>query len=1455
MSTKLAGSTMFHATRGDRVPQILEQGLLQKYSNQDYDHDYVGWESSPGIYFFESFDNARRIGGQKFGSDVVVLAVDVSQIRIEPDPDFIPLTRENDLFQEYQNVEPNFDKRKEWQDHFIESWQDTTGSVRAWRTLEDVPPEFIQVASSAWSVHSNIFDPVQTELDQTVFDGIEPKQKHVRFVKRLYYRALAKELGLDGEQWADLYLTGSLTTYQWGETSDADHSVFPNYELIYNELGLDPDETRKRFYSLSVEHLDGTFLPGTTHPLQFFVVPYGRPLEEYFRPGLRSAWNYKTEEWVVPPEKERAKDIATQLPGLYWRTQLMVNKMNDLIDHDPDRARQLWAQVHKKRQLDQQAGFGDFSEGNIVYKGLLHAGVFDRLRNELGIKIVTKTAVIDPEDEYFSDMGTNPMRDYEYWRTFWIKPEEIFEKDGQHYVYVIPNPAEVQAGDPVTVKWESSQGRQQVDGWLRYVPDIDMLEEGWKRTPEDISSYSGIIQLDLDTMRPVVYAKTAQEEMEDVKYVPFDFEEYKKRRIPFYLMPDGTTEFGLPTQEHYQIEEWRWLMRNKAPAGSKLGEFQGHVYFSPEGGVKVDWPIDFDTLQPHQWITSQMRSNVYQRATEIWEEYNRTAKVAMPKESMPPASEAPRFLEQFNRVPRAKPMHGTEIVRGYDWEVNQEVIATLKALPGEWGLPAIDIEVIDPDDKMWWVRALGWFDDDPPTVYIHPFLTPEEASYTLWHEIQHAYQFVEDRMELDNYQPLSEDPTRYKEHDTEIDANLFADYMAQVPLVISAEPYYQEDWVPNELALDMGEWDEQEERWRLAPEQLRAQVDGQVRLFRTDKPMWQQTWRSVDDDDDLDFFAKAATKINDLWEDRVTTKVIYDVEGDRIILGTHATQTNLPGSKIVGEYKDNAVTLYEAEKQWINPTYFKRLWTFSYPDRPLEAVYFQRGDEKYKLEQLPKRARTTLYHVSPRRNRESILQRGLVPDADNMYRRGEPKYLWLWDDRRTALEGAKHGWGSSKENDIWAVDATGIHLMSDPHGPFPHAFATLDPIPAELLTLETTVESEPKFWMPEYRTHKVTMAERTGDPELDALIEEYLNQNQFDWWSCNGFDWATGEFMGDTWSRDELRDKSREQEGDYAPGDLSTLRNPDTAFGLCGDLARDFRVFLADHGINSRVLGGDPEAMYNDITEHEGGHAVTEVTMPSGTYMIDWTATQYGYTEFPMVQRLNEGQWEREWKTSSSVTYQEVDPYGDGDETLVMYLDGEEIGHLTYERMWGGEGRPIESGVPLYLNALWIDEEHRRKGLATMLVDELLRRKGITKDQISGDMDNTNWPEGGAFWDSYLPKRSAQEVMYHISLPQNRDSILTHGLNWELSDPETRLPQEDVDWPRGQYLFKSYPEGMAEEDNDIYEINVEGLEVEPDPFIPDYWDGDTFLVREPIEPERIRLVEMSAYGKALATNR
>jgi hypothetical protein len=160
------------------------------------------------------------------------------------------------------------------------------------------------------------------------------------------------------------------------------------------------------------------------------------------------------------------------------------------------------------------------------------------------------------------------------------------------------------------------------------------------------------------------------------------------------------------------------------------------------------------------------------------------------------------------------------------------------------------------------------------------------------------------------------------------------------------------------------------------------------------------------------------------------------------------------------------------------------------------------------------------------------------------------------------------------------------------------------------------------------------MAERSGDPELDSLIEAYLEQNQFDWWSCNGFDEA-GVFRGDEWTREQLRQRSIDSDGEYAPGDLSTLREPDTAYGLCGDLARDFARFMSEHGIAADLLGGNPEDLYHDVQEHEGGHAVTRVKMPSGTYMVDWTAAQYNYTEFPMVQKLNDGQWQREWNATT----------------------------------------------------------------------------------------------------------------------------------------------------------------------------------------------------------------------------
>lgn len=73
-------------------------------------------------------------------------------------------------------------------------------------------------------------------------------------------------------------------------------------------------------------------------------------------------------------------------------------------------------------------------------------------------------------------------------------------------------------------------------------------------------------------------------------------------------------------------------------------------------------------------------------------------------------------------------------------------------------------------------------------------------------------------------------------------------------------------------------------------------------------------------------------------------------------------------------------------------------------------------------------ASRTYYHVSPRRNRASILEHGLrLSDVDG-------RHIWLFSDLAMAQESAKRSWGGSRgDNDIWQVDVSGAEVLPDPH--------------------------------------------------------------------------------------------------------------------------------------------------------------------------------------------------------------------------------------------------------------------------------------------------------------------------------------------------------------------------------------------------------------------------------------
>lgn len=170
------------------------------------------------------------------------------------------------------------------------------------------------------------------------------------------------------------------------------------------------------------------------------------------------------------------------------------------------------------------------------------------------------------------------------------------------------------------------------------------------------------------------------------------------------------------------------------------------------------------------------------------------------------------------------------------------------------------------------------------------------------------------------------------------------------------------------------------------------------------------------------------------------------------------------------------------------------------------------------------------------------------------------------------------------------------------------------------------------------------MATRSGNEILDALITEWIDLNP----DLYG---VAGEYIGNL---EYMRYKDDRGEND-----------PQNSTSHCLDVAVQFEAF-----VNGRLqdlnLGGcfDKESEnyawaerdadytwfgYQDRSEvgHEGddSHSATLVELGQEIFAVDWTASQYGYREFPMVLKYlappdasageiiydQEPTWLREW--------------------------------------------------------------------------------------------------------------------------------------------------------------------------------------------------------------------------------
>ncbi|MBA3757044.1 MAG: hypothetical protein H0X02_12840, partial [Nitrosomonas sp.] len=210
---------------------------------------------------------------------------------------------------------------------------------------------------------------------------------------------------------------------------------------------------------------------------------------------------------------------------------------------------------------------------------------------------------------------------------------------------------------------------------------------------------------------------------------------------------------------------------------------------------------------------------------------------------------------------------------------------------------------------------------------------------------------------------------------------------------------------------------------------------------------------------------------------------------------------------------------------------------------------------------------------------------------------------------------------------------------------------------------------------------KWSMAERTGDPELDTLIDRFMEEE---------YEYLCG--------------------GEQDPKNHMDYRKPEDAAGECYEVSVYFADWMNNFGMKSWVSGdikdnndwslNTPEGFgYTDraVPGYSNHHWVI-VETSNGTYGIDFTAAQYGYGEFPMVQRLDNEQWQREW-TSKTAAWADVmsdatELYGTG--TIQLYRNGLEnvVGQtpsqtrqgVVYEtEIWPSR----RAEIPNYPLALW----------------------------------------------------------------------------------------------------------------------------------------------------------------------
>lgn len=167
----------------------------------------------------------------------------------------------------------------------------------------------------------------------------------------------------------DVIFTGSLTNYNYNESSDVDLHII----IDYNDISDETEYIKYLFLKLKNIYADSFDITIHGYPIEIFIEDYRDRVDDTWK----SSYSIVDDKWINGPQKS---DVEIDKEVILTKAKKHISKIRSLInDSKIDELEKYLNSIKVDRSDSLQKEKSDYAENNLVFKLLRNSGVLEKI--------------------------------------------------------------------------------------------------------------------------------------------------------------------------------------------------------------------------------------------------------------------------------------------------------------------------------------------------------------------------------------------------------------------------------------------------------------------------------------------------------------------------------------------------------------------------------------------------------------------------------------------------------------------------------------------------------------------------------------------------------------------------------------------------------------------------------------------------------------------------------------------------------------------------------------------------------------------------------------------------------------------------------------------------------------------------------------------------------------------